>query len=135
MQEGEDMMNYAPIIWEVFQQYDACKSQQTEAPAGIMVAAEPGAKFEVDRVEDKIDRLALICRAMFELLQESTGITEQMLAKRIAEVDIRDGKADGHMTPAPRQCPSCKSMISPRFNRCLFCGYKDKSSDPFNTVK
>ena len=89
----------------------------------------------VNTLEGRLDRLALISRAMFELLQEKTGVSEQDLMRKVAEVDIRDGKADGKMTPLSRKCPSCDSMISPRFNRCLFCGYRDESSDPFNPVK
>ena len=48
---------------------------------------------------------------------------------------LHDGKADGRMTPLPKKWPSCQSMMAPRFYRCLFCGYRDQSADPFNTVK
>ena len=83
------------------------------------------------RLEEKLDRLALICRAMFELMEASTGITEEQLRQKIVDVDARDGQADNRMTPKPKRCPKCDAMMSPRFGRCLFCGYKDQTAETF----
>lgn len=33
-----------------------------------------------------------------------------------------------------KEVPEMRHMICTKFNRCLFCGYKDESGDPFNTV-
>ena len=51
-------------------------------------------------------------------------ITEEQLRARIVEVDLRDGQADGRMTPLPKQCPKCQAKMSPQFGRCLFCGFQ-----------
>ena len=45
-----------------------------------------------------------------------------------AEIDLRDGQADGKMTPRPKKCPKCDAMMSPKFGRCLFCGENDQAS-------
>jgi hypothetical protein len=82
-------------------------------------------------LEEKIDRLALICRAMFELMQPAGGITDAQLAAKIQEIDERDGTKDGRMTRAHTVCPKCGAAISARFGRCLFCGYKDPAASPF----
>jgi hypothetical protein len=81
-------------------------------------------------VDEKVNRLALICRAMFELLQQSSGMTDEQLNKKILEIHLRDGQADGHMTPRGKVCPKCGATMSPKFGRCLFCGYKDDAA-PF----
>jgi hypothetical protein len=82
-------------------------------------------------IEEKVDRLALICRAMFELMQAS-GITEDQFKAKVLEIDLRDGQADGRITPKPKKCPKCEAMISPSFGRCLFCGYRDQTASVFD---
>ena len=115
------------MLWDIFQH---------------MQIAQLGAR--VDRLQDeassetrahnakvlaeKVERLALITRALFELLEESTGVSEERLRTKITEIDLRDGQADGRMSPRPTRCPKCDAMMSPRFGRCLFCGEQDKSA-------
>ena len=88
------------------------------------------ARDAVVRLEEKVDRLALICRAMFELLQD-TGMTEEKLTAKVVEVDLRDGQQDGRMTAKPKRCPKCDAMMSPKFGRCLFCGHQDPAAPGF----
>ena len=129
-------MDDGHFIWDVFQQYQIHKLNKTfDAAKEVIAQDQAGQQATLGQMEEKMDRLVLICRAIFELLEERTGVTDQDLVKKIAEVDLRDGKADGKMAAAAKPCPSCESMMSPRFNRCLFCGHKDTSGDPFNTVK
>jgi len=33
--------------------------------------------------------------------------------------------------PRPKRCPKCEAMMSPKFGRCLFCGYRDESATAF----
>jgi hypothetical protein len=68
---------------------------------------------------------------MFELLQESSGVSEAQLSAKIVEIDLRDGQSDGRMSPKPKQCPKCQAAMSPKFGRCLFCGYQDTSVASF----
>ena len=82
-------------------------------------------------LEEKVDRLALICRAMFEMLQQTSGFSEDQLKAKIQEIDLRDGQADGRMTTQAKRCPKCDAMMSPKFGRCLFCGHKGDTASPF----
>ena len=63
-----------------------------------------------------IDTLALSCAAMWELLSEKLGVTEQELLAKIEEIDLRDGKLDGKIANvkqamprlwASQQCEAC----------------------------
>jgi hypothetical protein len=83
------------------------------------------------RLEEKLDRLALITRALFELVEQSNGVSEAQLSAKVVEIDMRDGQADGRMTARAKKCPKCDAMMSPRFARCLFCGHQDDSTGPF----
>ena len=130
-----DIGDVGGVVWNVVQQSQIQRLDNTTDALRENLAQQQAETQSAKHLEERVAYLALICRALFELLREKTGITEQELAAKITEVDLRDGKADGRMTPLPKKCPSCQSMMAPRFNRCLFCGYKDQSADPFNTVK
>ena len=124
-------MSGLEFLWDVYQSVQIHqlggrldRVQDTQADA-------EGARDAALHLDDKVNRLALICRAMFELMQQTSGITEDQLAAKIHEIDARDGQADGQVTQQPKKCPKCGAMISPRFGRCLFCGYQDPSPSPF----
>lgn len=126
----------APVVTGKLQEAQEANAAITaEAVRDVVAHDQAAMQITLEQIEERFAHLALICRAMFELLQEKTGTTQVELAAKITAVDLRDGKADCRMTPRPKRCPTCQSMIAPRFNRCLFCGYQDKSADPFNTVK
>ena len=50
-----------------------------------------------------MDRLALASQSLWEIVREQTGLTAEDLQKKILEVDLRDGNADGTAEPSP-QC-------------------------------
>jgi hypothetical protein len=118
------------MLWDLFQQY-----QIQQLDRKIDIAQETALHSQgrsILELEERIARLALICRAMFELLQESAPeLTEQKLSAKVVEIDLRDGQADGRMTPKGKRCPKCDAMMSPKFGRCLFCGHKDGDAVSF----
>ena len=119
------------FLWDVYQstrinQLDGKIDNVQDAQA-----REEGAIQAALDLDEKVNRLALICRAMFELMQPPGGITEEQLAAKIHEIDERDGQADGRMTPKGKKCPKCGATMSARFGRCLFCGYHDPNASPF----
>jgi hypothetical protein len=115
------------MLWDLFQHYQI---DQLNARIDLLqnsTAQEIAARRASLHMAEKIEMLALINRALFELLQETTGVSEERLRAKINEIDLRDGQADGRMTPKPKRCPKCDAMISPRFGRCLFCGHQDSA--------
>ena len=119
------------FLWDAYQ---AAQIRQLDTRLDVVQdaqAREEAAHRVAIELDEKINRLALICRAMFELLQPSGGISDARLAAKIQEIDERDGQADGRMTPRGQVCPKCGATMSARFGRCLFCGYRDPSASPF----
>lgn len=123
------------VVWNAIQQAQIERLDNTADGLRENLALQQAETQAAKHLEERVAYLALICRALFELLREKAGVTERELASKITEVDLRDGIVDGRMTPQLKKCPSCQSMMAPRFNRCLFCGYRDQNADPFNIVK
>ena len=108
----------------------ASKDDMTFVKGEAQTAAQRTIDSVVIPLEKRLDKLSLICQAMWSLLQEKTNLTEADLLKRVTEMDAVDGNIDGKMTKPPVQCSQCGSMVCRKFNRCLFCGaeYTDGSS-------
>ena len=123
------------LIWNALQQVQIGYATRTAEGAQKLARHQQVATREEFRLlEERLARLTLICKGAFELLLESGGVTERQVAERILEVDLRDGKADGRVTPRPKRCPKCGAGICAKFGRCLFCGHVDASGDVFNAV-
>ena len=93
-------------------------------------AGETSEAYElVKQLSLRVDHLALINLALWQLLQEKVGLTEAELDERIAKLDSADGKADDRATPAVvHNCPHCGRPLSLRFHRCLYCEYQEPVS-------
>jgi len=119
------------IIWDLYQSRQISELGNRIGDVQASRTQDGVARDAASRLEEKVDKLALISCAMFELMQESSGISEEQLRKKIVEVDLRDSQADNRMTVRAKKCPKCEAMISPKFGRCLFCGYKDDAAASF----
>ena len=82
----------------------------------------------------KLDKLSLVCQAMWTLLQERTDVSDEDLLARVTELDLKDGILDGKYQKPPAECPSCDAMMSPKFGRCLFCGQESTNNNAFDTL-
>ena len=52
-----------------------------------------------------------------------SGRSDEDLIRRIADIDLEDGKLDGRKAATPpRPCPHCQRVLSKNRPRCLFCG-------------
>ena len=121
------------LLWDLYQQYQISELNNRVADVGAAISTRENRTGSVPDLEERISRLTLICRAMFELMQEvAPGITEEKLSAKVVEIDLRDGHEDGRMTPRAKRCPKCEAMMSPKFGRCLFCGQADAGSVRFS---
>lgn len=86
---------------------------------------------EIQVLRQRVDSLALKSQALWELLQDTTGLTDEQLQERVLDVDARDGKIDGKITPRPVPCKECGRPTSPRRSGCLYCGEPITDTDAF----
>ena len=85
-------------------------------------------------INERLEQLLLVSAAMWELLRERTSLTENDLVAKIAEIDARDGTADGRITATPRKCAKCQRVIIPKHRRCLYCGHQVTFDSVFKSV-
>lgn len=87
------------------------------------------AKRKADRFSEDIadlrqhtERLSLACQAMWELLRDFSDLTEEHIENKILEIDARDGKADGRMSPQLLDCWECGRPTNSSRRACVMCG-------------
>lgn len=110
-------------FWDAFQQGQINSISSTADAAKRDVAHTAGRlQGEVVRLEAKIDKLALVSQALWELIRENTKLSDGDIERKIEEIDIRDGRKDGRMSGKPASCPKCNRPAHTRNRVCPFCG-------------
>jgi hypothetical protein len=107
------------MLWDLLQQYQIGEAQQKSQRAAHSANQ---AQSETADIRRSLDTLILASNAMWELVKERDGLTDQMLLDRMRQIDLRDGHADGKITNTPATCPKCARVTSARSGRCIFCG-------------
>jgi hypothetical protein len=108
-------------------QIDRAESKADRAQTGAIRS-----QADIDVLKLYIERLSMIAEALWTILREQHGYSDEELMRRITEIDLRDGKLDGRITAdeAPR-CPQCKRQHVARHRpMCLYCG-GTIGADPF----
>jgi hypothetical protein len=108
----------------------AAQSAGEAAAAGTRAEA---LRDENRRLERRLDKLTLVCQALYTLLRERAGITDDDLSRRIEELDLSDGRLDGRAAPAVRW-GKCGRNSSRRHEACLYCGTPRMGVSPFERV-
>ncbi len=111
------------MFWEMYQQ-SRINSSSRDADRAIRTAKKTEERSAAihQQLESKIESLALTCQALLEILEQRDRITQEQLAEKMEEIDLRDGKRDGRMSPPNKVCSQCGRRTSKTRNRCLYCG-------------
>jgi hypothetical protein len=107
---------------------------QQPKPQPMETRTPDDASRDPSGTEDRLERLALICMAMWSLIQSKTDLTEEDLLQRVQEIDLMDGNADGKITRQVVRCGSCNRPMSSRHTRCIYCGSDHLAASVFDTV-
>jgi hypothetical protein len=119
------------LLWELRQ------SAQVAAARSVATSPNYNAR-ELARycefLEERIDKLTLLCRAMWGFLQEAADLSEAELAEKVKEIDLLDGKLDGKLGKTAVQCPQCNKVMAPRHKQCIWCGAERQGESAFDEV-
>jgi hypothetical protein len=97
-------------------------SQPPPGPSVTERAQVDDARARARELEHEVGRLKLLNQALWELLKQKLQLTDADLEKRITEIDLRDGVADGQITNVALKCPTCNRVSSSKHWKCLYCG-------------
>jgi len=96
----------------------------TDAEACINLMDSGADNRELARLREKVDSLSLICRAMWSMLRDKYGLSEQELMERLRQIKEADAPA----------CPSCGRIMNRNYNRCLYCGHEGENTSVFDKL-
>jgi len=112
---------------------------------GEIIASRKDTQLVLEKIthslDERVNRLALICEAMWQLIKEQTELNEDDLKKRITKIELQEGRLEGKINRTvsrelPQICPECGARLSRKYNHCQFCGYKSqKKLSPFQSLK
>lgn len=109
-------------FWDMFLQRNSMLSSERNAHARQeAVRADEELHVEILKLETKVNALALVCEAMWELLSEKTGLDAGDISRRMDEIDARDGRRDGRMNIRPSDCPRCQRPLQAGLDNCIYC--------------
>ena len=73
---------------------------------------------ELRRLGARLDRLALLNAALWELVAPRLELADVDLKAMALELDARDGKINGRLGPALRRCSNCDKTLMARQSKC-----------------
>lgn len=106
-------------LWDLHNQ-GRINAASTEARHASSKAS--GVATDLHLLERRVDHLTLLCQSMWELLRDHSDLSEQQLRAKIADVDTRDGKADGKIRKNTFPCPKCQATCHSANQSCIMCG-------------
>ncbi len=114
--------------WAARQQSQASRAELAAANAS---ATAGQARSQVDLMQLDIERLLMITEALWTLMKEQHGYSDEQLIQRVQEIDMRDGRLDGKVAKqAPLKCAQCGRTIPSKRMICMYCGAAT-AEDPF----
>ena len=93
--------------------------------AGTIAGAESRAyaRGQVDGLRYDMERVLMITEALWELLKEQHGYTDEQLLQQVRRIDAGDGRMDGRVERSePTECATCGRNLSRRRPTCVYCG-------------
>jgi len=119
------------ILIDLYQQGRIRDAEATARKANSKTGDLQG---DLQKLSDRLDRLALISQAMWELVREQTNLSNDQILAKIREVDLRDGKADGKIGRRIFTCKNCGQKVSSSHRHCIYCGEPALAPEVFNTA-
>lgn len=118
-----------PLIYGLRAEQAARKADAAAAASRSKAADVAGGARQL---EQRLDQLTLVCMAMWSLLREKTGLTEEDLMERVRVIDLADGQEDGKVRTQITQCAKCSRTMSRRHDKCIYCGAAKPDATAFD---
>lgn len=88
---------------------------------------------QIHDLEMRLERMLTLNEALWQLLCETTGLTDAHLAYRVYELDQADGERDGRKKRRGTKC-ACGAMVVSTLDTCQYCGAAAPERSPWEKV-
>ena len=125
------------FFWDTFQppMFSEVEDRDTSGKTADLSQRTTNLTARVKLLEASVEKLTLINRALWEIIQDNLHVSETVLKDKVNEIDLRDGVLDGKLQKREiRQCYSCGRTLQKKHQTCLYCGTKDTRADIFYSV-
>ncbi len=117
------------MLGDIFSIVDTGTSAAIDAIAANGKARE--ALTETEYLKFKIEKLMIVTEALWLILKEKNGLSDEDLKNIISQIDTRDGKEDGKVASGPpEKCAQCGRTLPKKGSSCIYCGV-DIETDVF----
>jgi hypothetical protein len=107
------------LIFDAYQSGQIAEAQVTAAQASDKAKQ---LQSEVDDLRRRADALTIACQALWEIVRPRLALDEQTVVRKMQEIDLRDGQADGKISTRPVTCPRCSRNSNSKRRACVYCG-------------
>ena len=92
--------------------------------AAAATRAANQAQTEVEALREDVEKLYMVTEALFRLMQNHHGYTQEDLVAKVQEIDMEDGRLDGRRRSdnEVRPCPQCGRPMRTSRSQCYYCG-------------
>jgi ribosomal protein L40E len=108
-------------LWDSYQELRVKHATEDIVP-GAVRTSELG--VSVGRLEaaltSDVDKLTLLCQALWSLLEENMDLTLEDLESRIHALEALVEE----LGDSKQSCPRCRAAIPANMDKCQFCGYE-----------
>lgn len=106
-------------MWDIFQEIrlNDQSARQSDTDSSLRRTS-----LNLEDLARQVRKMALVNQALYELLKERTGISDEDLRRRVREIDLRDGRSDGKLEASPLRCPKCRGAVTAGALSCPTCG-------------
>ena len=111
-------MSFFELFWDLRQEQ---RIGDAEDAAQRTTRSVQSTRSEIELLRGQLERAALVQQALWELVRDRAGITEEELEAKVQEIDVRDGKQDGRIGGVVSPCPNCKRPNAAWRANCLYC--------------
>ena len=104
---------------------------QTAGEMTSRIAAD--VRTQTENMQFDVEKLLMITEALWTLMKEQHGYSDDDLIRVIQDIDLRDGKLDGKVAKAEVRpdCPQCGRKLIGKRPVCLYCG-TEVALNPFD---
>jgi hypothetical protein len=113
------------LIWDVWQQHRIGELEQKAQASGAQVA---DVNERVRGTGQNLERLVLTSAAMWSLIKERTGLTDQDLVARVRKMEGEQEEGWGQAV----KCAKCGRTVPARKARCMYCGEERGEAGAFS---